>query len=176
MPAPLAAVLAKYVGGELLDAVLGQVEQFGLTGHVELDTRAMTRLARGIRKAVVVGVNRGAKPVREAAVSAAQAVARHGFTAKSIGTKQRTYPTSLTVLAVVGPKMSFSRQTGVFSRGKRKGQPRKHVPFKTLHFLEKGTKRSRKKPVLSAAEAKAGEGFKDRVAASVAAEIAKLLG
>lgn len=128
---------------------------------------------RKARIALRIAINRAAKPVKNAVKSAAEGIALRGYTAKSIGTKTKVYNGGSSVVVVIGPKRSYSRTKGSYTRGKRKGEKRVFVPAKVAQFVEKGTGRSRKRPFLKPALDSAGSEFKDRLAAEIKAEINK---
>ncbi|VTU02777.1 : HK97-gp10_like [Gemmataceae bacterium] len=124
----------------------------------------------GLRKALRIGLNRAASPVKAAVVSNAEAVKRYGFLAKAIRIRTKVYPADKFV-AVIGPSSKFVRQKGKFKKGKRKGQPKKAIPAKYAHLVERGTKRSRAQPFLGKAHAETAARFLDQVGAEVGREI-----
>lgn len=142
---------------------------------VALDLNPLERARKGARIAVIRAAQRAAKPVRASAEAHAQSIRRYGFLAKSFGTKTRVY-TRGGLATVIGPKMSYSRVKGKYTRGPRKGQGRRHTPYRYAWLLERGTKRSRKRPFLRPALDQQGLAYRRRLAAEVEAELAKLLG
>ncbi len=107
-----------------------------------LENLKQTLVGKILRKAT----RKAAKIVKDAVKGNAEAVRRFGFLAKSIGVKIKVY--GKTAVAIVGPKSDFKREKGVRKRGKNKGKPIVHIPSKYEHLIEKGTKRSKAKPVL----------------------------
>jgi hypothetical protein len=151
-----------------------------LSVRATVDMKPAEALRRGgAKKATRIGLNRASAPVKAAVVSEAQAIKRFGFTAKAVRIRLREYPPDKWV-SVVGPSSSFSRTKGKRKRGKRKGQPIKHVPAKYAHLVNKGTKRSKPKPFLVKAHAKSKAGFlrdaKREVGKEIAAELARRSG
>lgn len=179
MPVPLLANFLRLAAKELVQSLVqdatAEVQKLDLSVSVQLDLTKFDHLKKNIKRAVIIGCNRAAKPVRAAVIANAQGISRHGFLAKSIGTKTRFYP-SKAIVTVIGPKMSFARTKGKFARGPRAGQTRRHVPYLYSWLLEKGTKRSAAKPFLKPAWDTEGPGYLRRVAAEIEAEVAKLLG
>lgn len=146
-----------------------------MKARVELDLTPGEKLARsGLRKATRIGMNRAASPVKAAVVSAASAVKRYGYLAKSIRIRLRSYPADRFV-AVVGPSTKFTRVKGRYTRGQTPGAARLNKPWKYAWLVEWGTKRSRAKPWLRPAQAAAGPAFVKRAQAEVGKEIAKEL-
>jgi hypothetical protein len=133
----------------------------------------LERLKKNFRKAVLIGSNRAAKPTRGQVSESALRIARYGHLAKSIGTKSRIYPSG-NYAAAIGPKMSFVRSLGVWTRGKRKGQKKRSVPYKYAHLVEKGTKRSKARPFLGTAAAEVAE-YPARAALEIEREVEKIL-
>lgn len=143
-----------------------------LSVRATVDMRPAESLRKGgARKATRIGLNRAAAPVKAAVVSEAQAVARFGYLAKSIRIRLREYPPDKWV-SVIGPSAAFSRTKGKFKKGKRKGQPRKVIPAKYAHLVNKGTKRSKPRPFLVKAHRRTAAGFVRDAAAEVGKEIA----
>lgn len=142
-----------------------------LKARMDLDLSPAEGLTKGgIRKAMRIGLNRAASPVKAAVVSHAEGVKRFGYLAKSIRIRLRIYPNDRFV-AVIGPSTKVSRKKGKFKRGPRKGQPRVFVPSKYAHLVEKGTKRSRAKPWLQPAHDEAAPQFVQQAPAEVIREI-----
>ncbi len=181
MPA-LALLVRKLVQSAAAEVVGGAK----VRAEVQLDLTALMKLRKGARRAVFKAAGRAAKPVRAAVIARAEAIRRYGFLAKSIGTKTRTYPGGR-IVSVVGPKMKFSRitpkkgksgrdaATGRFTAGaSREGQ--RHVPYLYSWLLEKGTKRSRKKPFLKPAWDAEGAGYRGRLLREIDRELAALTG
>jgi hypothetical protein len=140
---------------------------------VSLDLGPLDAKVKGLGKALKIAGNRAAKPIRQAVIAEAESVQRYGFLAKSIGTKTRAYkPTNL--VAVVGPKMSFTRTKGTYTRGRRKGEKRKHIPYLYSWLVEKGTKRSRRYGFLEKAYNSTAAGFAADLSKAMADELAKL--
>lgn len=140
-------------------------------GRVQLDMTPADGLKKsGIRKAMRIGVNRAASPVKASVVAHAEAVKRYGFLAKAIRIRTRVYPADRYV-AVVGPSTRYVRQKGKYTRGPKKGQPRVSRPSKYAHLVESGTKRSQAKPWLKPAHAATAGRFLDQVGREVGREI-----
>lgn len=174
--APLARLVTRRLLGSAMSAVLGpnDIGAVALQIGVHLDEKKFRSLQRRAKRAVIIGANRAAKPIRLAVINNAQGIARFGFTAKSIGTKTRVYGEKA-VVSVIGPKMSYSRVKGKYTQGERAGQARRHVPYLYSWIVEKGSYRSRRKPFLMPAWDQYGDRYPARVAAEVAVEIRKLL-
>lgn len=124
-----------------------------------------------IRKAIRIGINRAAKPVRAQVKAEAERIKLQGFTAKSIGTKQKVYRAGLVVIVVVGPKRSYKRVKGKYSRGKRKGESKVFRPASVAHFVEKGTSRSKPEPFLQPALDQTSGKYQESLADEIKAEI-----
>lgn len=140
--------------------------------RVDLDLDRLKKLPPKLRRAVIIGCNRAAKPVRAAIESNAAAIARYGFYSRSIGTKTRLKKTS--VLTVIGPKMSFTRVKGKYRRGPSKGLNRKHVPWLYARVVERGSLRSRARPVLQPAFDSTAQQYLEDCRREVAGEMAKV--
>lgn len=137
----------------------------------EIDMRPADGLRKGgIRRALRIGLNRAASPVKASVVSHAEGVRRFGFLAKSIRIRLRVYPGDRWV-AVIGPSTRYTRQKGKFKTGKRAGQPRKSVPAKYAHLVERGTARSKARPWLRPAHDATSAGFLRTAAAEIGREI-----
>ena len=130
---------------------------FGVTSPA-LASLKQSIVRKHLRRAVTIA----ARPVQKDAKQEAQQVRRFGFLAKSMGSKVKTYGTG-TVVAVVGVRTDKRFTRGTYTRGKRKNQPRQVVPAFYGHFLEAGTSRSRKRPVIGAAYDKNKAAFRARV-------------
>lgn len=152
------------------------------TGHatlkirVDLDLENYKQLPPKLRRAVIIGCNRAAKPVKAAMISNAEKIARHGFTAKSIGTKTQFNAKRGSVVTVIGTKMSFTRTKGKYTRGPRIGTPRKFTPWRTGRLVESGTFRTMPEPWLKPAFDATAQTFLETARREVAAEMAKVLG
>lgn len=139
--------------------------------RVELDMRPAEGLRKGgIRRAMRIGMSRAASPVKASVVAHAEAIRRYGFLAKSIRIKLRSYPAERFV-AVIGPASKFKAGRGKFKKGKRAGQPRKFVPSKYAHLVERGTKTSRARPFLEPAQKATSGAFLRRVGVEIGREI-----
>lgn len=92
-------------------------------------------------KIVRPAVRTGKSIVRKAVKQNAQGVKRTGALAKATGDRMRTYKGGGAVVAVVGQDAKKTWTLGVYSRGKRKGEPRRIKPANYAHLVEKGTKR-----------------------------------
>lgn len=156
----------------ILDSVTATVKGMFVNVEVKLDLPDLSKLKGKIKGAVLRGVNRAGKPIRAAVVAGAERIKRYGFLAKSVGNKAKVYPNAITL--VIGPKMSFSRTKGKYTRGPRKGQRKRHVPYLYSWLLERGTKRSAKKQFLAPAYASHGAAFAAAVRAEIAKELAAL--
>lgn len=122
-----------------------------MEAHFHLDLSPSDRLrAGGLRKALRIGINRAASPVKGSVVSHAEGRRRYGFLAKSIRIRLRVYPADR-FAAVIGPSTKYVRTRGKFKSGKRAGQKKKHVPAKYAHLVERGTKFARPRPWLKPA-------------------------
>ena len=133
-------------------------------GRFQLDLSGLKGVTPGeLRKASAIAVMAGASPVKAAVVSNAEGIKRFGFTAKSVRIRRRFYAASLRMVAIVGPSRKYVRTKGKFTRGPKKGQPRKHVPAKVAHLVEKGTKRSRARKFISPALAATWKLYEQRV-------------
>jgi len=141
-----------------------------ITAGVELDLVDLAAVKGKAKRAVIIGANRAAKPVKAAVVSEAEKIRRHGFSAKAVGTKTRTYPSG-SFVTVIGPKMSYSRTKGKRTRGKRKGEKIRHVPYLYAWLLNKGTKRSKAKPFIQRAWSSTKAAYESGVEAAIAAEM-----
>jgi hypothetical protein len=124
----------------------------------------------GIRKATRIGLCRAASPVKAAVVNHAEGVKRYGFLGKSIRIRLRSYPADRFVV-VIGPSAKYTRTKGKFTRGPKKGQPRRFVPAKYALLVEKGTGRSKPRPWLRPAHDAAAPRFLQEAAAEVGKEI-----
>lgn len=174
--APFLRTLLKAVAEDLVKDVAAEASSFDLSISVELDLSNLLKLKGKARQAVYRGVNRAAKPVREAVVARATAIKLHGFTAKSIGTKTRMYARG--IITVIGPKMSFSRKRPgkAATRGAGKGTRPNVAPYRYAWLIEFGTVRSKIKAFLQPAWDQAGPGYRKRVVGEIAAELAKVTG
>lgn len=144
-------------------------------GTVTADIKPLKRAQKGATKAMRIAAARAAKPVRAAVTANAQRIARHGYTAKSIGTKVKLYAARSSVTSIVGPKMSFKRTKGKYKRGPRAGESKRHIPYLYSWLIERGTRRSRRLPFLQPAWQSHGRQFPAAVAEQVRVELAKLL-
>lgn len=124
-------------------------------------------------RAVRIANNRAAAPVKAAVVAHSESIKRFGFLAKSHRIKLRRYGEKL--VAVIGPSTKYARQKGKYTRGRRAGQPRKHVPAMVAHLVEKGTARSKPKPFLRPALDAEGPRFLRAVPEQVGREIDSIL-
>lgn len=156
----------------LLKAVTGFVRGMTVGVRCELDLPDLSQLKGRMKGAVIRAVNRAGKPIRAGVISGAERIKRYGYLAKSIGNKVKVYPNAITL--VVGPKMSFSRMRGKYKRGPRKGQGKRHVPYLYSWLLERGTKRSAKKPFLLPAWDTYRAGFVGSVRQEIAGELRAL--
>lgn len=139
--------------------------------RVELDLSPAEGLrAGGIRRATRIGLSRASSPVKAAVVNHAQAVKRFGFLAASIRIRLRSYPADRWV-SVIGPAGKYTRTRGKYTRGPHAGQPRKSVPGKYAHLVEKGTARSRARPWLRPAYDETAGRFRQDAGAEVGKEI-----
>ena len=163
-------------GSQVLSNVTASSDRISVTVRVQLDLGEYRKLPPKLRRAVIVGCNRAAKPVRAAVVGHAEKIKRFGFLAKSIGTKTKFNAKTGTVVTVIGPKMSFARVKGKYTRGPRKGQKRWNEPWLYARFLEGGTVHAKPKQFLQPAFDAQGQRFIETARAEVAAEMAKVLG
>lgn len=176
------ALAAELVTGTALELVKATAFADGGGGKVDiqaevvLDLDKFGKLKNKAKRAVIIGANRAAKPVRAAVEANALAIARRGFTAKSVGTKTRFYAGAKSVVTIIGPKMSFTRSAGKFTRGPRKGETKKAIPYLYAWLIEKGTVRSKARPFLGPALDARGPAYRAAVVAEVGAELAKALG
>jgi hypothetical protein len=109
---------------------------------VEVDLAPLLAMGKGLRVGLIKAGNRAARPIREAMIAETAKGQRYGFLSKSIGTKTKVYG-GKRLVTVVGPKMSFSRTKGKYTRGKRAGQPRRIIPYLYALLVNKGTRHSR---------------------------------
>ena len=113
-------------------------------GTVTVDLAPLESVLKGMKVPLIKAGNRAAKPMRAAVERETSAIKRYGFLTKSIGTKTRVYDTSgLKIFTAVGPKMRYERFKGVYTRGPRKGQRRKHIPYLYSWLTDRGTVRSK---------------------------------
>jgi hypothetical protein len=144
-------------------------------GTCTLDLAPLERTLKGMKIALIKAGNRAAKPLKAAVVREVGSFKRYGFLEKSIGTKTRVYDKSgLRVFTAVGPKMSFERFKGVYSRGPRKGQKRKHIPYLYSWLTDRGTKRSKRYDWLTKARDSVVDTAADGIVAEVKAAIIEL--
>lgn len=174
-PLVLGKMLSRFLAAGLVDAVGGELRQLGIRLDAELTLPKKREFMRGFSKAVTIAMNRAAKPVRTRVISEAGRIARFGFTQKSIGTKLSKWKAADRVLAIIGPKMSFSRNRGKRKSGPNAGKPIKHVPWRYARFLVRGTRYARPRDYLSPAYEAEGPGFEKRLTREIARELAKLL-
>lgn len=138
---------------------------------VQLDLSPADGLRKGgLRRALKIGLNRAASPVKAAVVAHAEAVRRFGYLAKSIRIRTRVYPADRFV-AVIGPSVKVVRKRGKITRGPRAGQARVYKPSKYAHLVERGTSRSRPRPWLGPAHQETAARFLRSVGAEVGREI-----
>lgn len=132
----------------------------------DLNLTPLERLkAAGVRKAIRIGANRAAAKVKASVVSHAEGIKLLGATAKSVRIRVKVYSGEKYV-AIVGPSSKYK-----VTRGKNKGKPRLIRPAKYAPFLEKGTKRSRKRPFLEPAYFATAGGYIADVRREVAKDI-----
>jgi hypothetical protein len=142
-----------------------------IAARAEIDLSPAEGLRQGgIRKAMRIGLNRAASPVKAAVVSHADAVKRYGYLGKSIRIKLKGYPADRFV-AVIGPSTKYTRTKGKYTRGKRKGEKRVFRPSKYAHLVEKGTGRSKPRPWLKPAYDESAGQFIDQAGVEVGREI-----
>lgn len=115
-----------------------------------------------VNRAVRMGVSKAASPVKSAVIARAQSIARYGFLAKAQRIRVRVYGRRATV-AIVGASTRYQRTKGKFSRGARAGQPRRIIPAKYAHLVEKGTRHAGARPFLRPALDQAGPRYLDDV-------------
>lgn len=126
-----------------------------------------------VRKALKIGINRAAKPVRAQVKAEAERIALQGFTAKSIGTRQKVYRGGVVVVVVIGPRRKYTRTKGRYTRGRRKGEKKVFRPAAVAHLVEKGTARSKPQPFLVPALEKTSGNYQKSLAAEIKAELEK---
>lgn len=142
-----------------------------IAARAEIDLSPAEGLRKGgIRKAMRIGLNRAASPVKASVVSHASAVKRFGYLGKSIRIKLKGYPADRFV-AVIGPSTKYTRTKGKFKRGKRKGEKRVFKPSKYARLVETGTGRSKARPWLKPAYDESAGPFIDRAGVEVGREI-----
>lgn len=147
----------------------------GFKAQYDLDLTPAERLkASGMRKAIRIGANRAAAKVKAAVVSHAEQVKLIGAYAKSVRIKVKVYKGDRYV-SIVGASAKYKRTRGRYTRGKNKGQPRVIRPAKYAGMLEKGTKRSRPRPVLKPAFDASSAAYLDDVRREVGLEIQREL-
>jgi hypothetical protein len=71
------------------------------------------------------------------AATRAAAPARTGGLRKSIGSKIKTYRNNDVTVGIVGSRMRWKRERGVYVRGKHAGFARIYRPARIIHILEK---------------------------------------
>lgn len=121
-----------------------------LKGEVVVDLSPLKNLNKtAIRRVLTKAIRRAIKVVKDAVKGNAQAVRRFGYLAKSIGVKIKIYDG--VAVAIVGPKSKWSKEVGTWTKGKKKGEPKVFRPSFYEHLIEKGTKRTKAKPVLAPA-------------------------
>lgn len=183
MPIPAIAAVVNLLGKQLVEEIArdlvkevsASANAVALTVDVELDVEALKKLRKESRQAVYRAAQRTAKPTREAVVREATAIKRYGFLAKSIGTKTRVKKGH--IFTVIGPKMSFTRaKPKKATRGKSKGTKPKVAPYKYAWILEYGSARTKPYKWLDKAWQRTGSGYKKRLIAEIAAELAKVNG
>jgi HK97 gp10 family phage protein len=142
-----------------------------IRARVDVDLRPLLALkGRRTRLAVKIGIQRAAKPVRAEVTANAERIKWRGFIAKSIGTRVKQYRDAVTV--IIGPKTKVKRSI----RRRRKGEAARFVfPSRYAPLVEKGTKRSRKKPFLEPALDSTQDEYMRTCAAEIEAEIRKTL-
>jgi hypothetical protein len=171
IPQLIAKAVLDGAAAELAAVASAAVRGLSLGLSVEVDAARLEALGKRAKVAVMKGAARAAKPVRAAVQGHAGQHQRYGFLAKSIGTKTRVYPGGRFV-TVVGPKMSFSRVKGRYTRGPRAGQGKRQVPYLYAWLIEKGTRRSRAFPFLRPAHEAAGKQFPAAAAREINRELA----
>jgi HK97 gp10 family phage protein len=136
------------------------------TVSIDTDLRPLENLKRSLTSKILrKAITQASKVVRDAVRENAQAVARYGFLAKSIGVRIRMK--NGTAIAIVGPRTRWQRSMGTVTRGKHKGEERLQKPSKYAHFIERGTKRSKARPVLKPALGPAQGQFLQVLAAAI---------
>jgi len=123
-----------------------------VSADVRVDLGPLEELASGkaLRRALKIGINRAARPVKAAVKSEASSIQRYGYLAKSIRIKAIVYESGNAV-AVIGPTRKYQGRKGKFTRGPRKGESRVFIPANYAHLVEKGTAHARPHPFLKPA-------------------------
>ncbi len=142
-------------------------------GTMEIDLSGLIALQRGLPAAIKAAVERSARPVQSRVKAEAAAISRYGFLAASIMTKVKAYRPD-NVVTIVGPNVGFTRTEGTYSRGKRKGQARKHTPAMYAWLVDQGTSRSRKFGFLERAMSATAGNYPTDFAQAMADELQKL--
>ena len=142
------------------------------THKVSLDLSALRHLkASLVRKHLRKAVTIASRPIRQDAKTIAKQQKLRGFLARSVGIKVKTY--TGTVVAIVGIESNKKFTYGIKSKGKARGTTRTAIPSRYIHFLEAGTKRATKKPVLGKAYQLNQRPFQDRVVKEFWASVEK---
>lgn len=115
--------------------------------RVELDLANLDKLRKGVaRKAVRIAVNRASAPVKAAVVAGAERIRRFGYLVKAQRIRVRIYGGKF--VSVIGPTRKFTRTKGKYTRGPKKGQPRRIRPANYAHLADQGTEHSEPHPYL----------------------------
>lgn len=130
--------------------------------------RQLDAIERGKNAAERTALRGGGAPIRVSAKKHA-VKGKHGLLSKSIGLNVKKVKGRLT--ARIGPRGGFEKIEGIYSRGKRKGQPRRFNPIYYSHLVEFGTSHSPAKPFIRPAIADS----KDEVVSAMASAIEKHL-
>ncbi len=94
-------------------------------------------------KALPKAVRSGAAEIRKNAKKKF-AAGRHKYsrkpslTKKAIGSSVKTYRRSGIIFAAVGVRNDFVEDRGTYTRGRRRGQARRHRPSNIVHLIENG--------------------------------------
>jgi HK97 gp10 family phage protein len=118
--------------------------------HIDVNLEPLDSLKRELKKIFRKAMTAASRILRDTIKDNADEVKRLGYLKKSIGIRIRTYRG--TVVAIVGPRSKLTWSIGTYKKGKHKGQAIIIAPSKYLHLIERGTKRSKAKPVLEPAK------------------------
>lgn len=138
------------------------------------------KLASGLKDSIrKKSLRKALKPATEPTLQAAKSSTprRFGYLKRSLSKKTKVGRTG-NGYGVVGPRSKAVYVRGVVTRGPNKGQPRRFRPSYYMHFVNKGSARSKAHHNLDSAIKSGGPQFSMILAAKlkqeIAAELAKL--
>jgi HK97 gp10 family phage protein len=145
-----------------------------ISGDVKIDLSPLEGLKQTlVSKILRKATSQAAKTVKDAVKGNAQIVKRYGFLSKAIGVKVKVYKD--TAVAVVGPRSKWTKTKGVYTRGKKKGEPKVFRPSYYAHLVEKGSKRSKARPFLTPALENTTDTFFSQLAEAIERGISEQL-